>query len=435
MKTDQYSPRRWRGSLVDARVDMRLHWPLRLGAHDLTTTSFKSQVSLLAVLQGLFLTNNVTLIAINGLAGYALSANKAMATLPITAYVLGSALGTIPAAQYMKVHGRRAGFTLGGIAALIGTLVAFFGLQNQSMMLLCLGTLIAGLYPAFSSSLRFAAAEVADAGDPAFKPKAISWVLAGGIMGAVVGPELSKITRTALPALFSATYLSLSVFALLSIALVQMLKMPTVNQADLGGPTRPLLTIIKEPRCWVAILGATIAYGAMNLLMVATPLAMDVCKHPYASAALVIEWHVIGMFAPGLFTGSLIMRFGTLPIMAVGCVLMLICSVIALSGVDLMNFLGALIALGIGWNFLFTGATTLLTTSYRPAEKAKVQGFNEFCIFSTMITSSASSGALLYANGWNVLHFFAIPLVAIALVVLIWLASQLGWGEGIAKAA
>ena len=401
----------------------------------MSTSSFKAQVSLLAALQGLFLTNNVTLIAINGLAGYALSANKAMATLPITAYVLGSALGTIPAAQFMKRNGRRAGFTVGAIAALIGTLVAFLGLQNQSMALLCLGTLIAGLYPAFCSSLRFAAAEVAEAGDPSFKPKAISWVLAGGIMGAVVGPELSKITRTALPALFSATYLSLSAFALLSIALVQLLKMPVVNQTLSGGAARPLLEIIKEPRCWVAILGATIAYGAMNLLMVATPLAMDVCKHPYASAALVIEWHVIGMFAPGLFTGSLISRYGVLPIMAVGCILMLICSVIALAGVDLMNFLAALFVLGIGWNFLFTGATTLLTTSYRSAEKAKVQGFNEFCIFSTMITSSASSGALLYANGWNLLHFFAIPLVTLALFVLIWLASRLGWGEGLAKAA
>ncbi len=383
-------------------------------------TVFARQVTLLALMQGLFLTNNVTLIAINGLAGFALTTNKALATLPITTYLLGSALMTIPASRFMKKHGRAAGYKLGAIAALIGSLVAYFGVQSGSLAMLCVGTLIAGAYPGFSSTLRFTAAEVADAVKPDYKSRAISWVLMGGILGGIIGPELSKLTRTALPGLFSATYLSLSVFALLSLGLAMMLRIPAMPAGQAQGEARPLLEILRQPSCWVAVLAAVIAYAVMNLLMVATPLAMDVCKHPYASAALVIEWHVIGMFAPGLFTGHLIAKFGSLKIMVVGCILMLVCTVIALAGVEIMNFLAALLILGVGWNFLFTGATTLLTQSHRPSEKAKVQGFNELCVFTTMISSSFSSGALLHANGWSMLNWISIPVVIAMLLILLY---------------
>jgi MFS family permease len=387
-------------------------------------STMKSQIGLLAFLQGLFLTNNVTLIAINGLAGYALASNKALATLPITAYVLGSALTTLPAAQLMKKYGRAPGFRLGGAAAVVGTLVAFFGLQFQSLALLCLGTLIAGAYPAFGSSLRFAAAEVAQAAEPSFKPKAISWVLLGGIMGGIVGPEMSKLSRTALPTLFAGTYLTLSAIALLSIVFTYWLKVPQMSAAAASGPVRPLRQILAQPACWIAVLSAVIAYGVMNLLMVATPLAMDVCKHPYASAALVLEWHVIGMFAPGLFTGNLIVRFGVTRIMLIGAALMFACSLIALTGVDLMQFLAALFVLGVGWNFLFTGATTLLTTTHTPSEKAKVQGFNELCIFATMMSSSLSSGVLLNANGWAMLQWLAMPIMLFSLAAIAWFTLQ-----------
>jgi MFS family permease len=387
-------------------------------------TVFARQVTLLALLQGLFLTNNVTLIAINGLAGYALTSNKALATLPITAYLLGSALMTIPASRYMKRNGRAAGYKLGAIAALVGSLIAFFAVQAGSLAFLCLGTLVAGTYPAFSSTLRFTAAEVADAVKPDYKSRAISWVLMGGILGGIIGPELSKLTRVALPGLFSATYLSLAGFALLSLALTHMLRIPAAPAGQVQGEVRPLLEILRQPNCWIAVLGAVIAYAVMNLLMVATPLAMDVCKHPYASAALVIEWHVIGMFAPGLFTGHLISKFGSLKIMIAGCVLMLICTAIALAGVDIMNFLAALLVLGVGWNFLFTGATTLLTQSHRPSEKAKVQGFNELCVFTTMISSSFSSGALLHANGWAMLNWVSIPVILFMLMVLLYKRPQ-----------
>jgi MFS family permease len=384
----------------------------------------KSQITLLAFLQGLFLTNNVTLIAINGLAGYQLATNKALATLPITFYVLGSALATLPAAKWMKLHGRASGFRVGGLAAVVGTLVAFLGLQFHSLSVLCLGTLIAGIYPAFGTSLRFAAAEVADKYNPLFKPKAISWVLMGGVLGGVVGPEMSKLSRAALPVLFAGTYLTLSAFAVLGIVLTHWLKVPQMTAAQASGPVRPLRQILAQPACWVAVLSAVVAYGIMNLLMVATPLAMDVCKHPYAAAALVLEWHVIGMFAPGLFTGNLIVRFGVTRIMFIGAALMLLCSVIALSGVDIMQFLIALFVLGVGWNFLFTGATTLLTTTHTPSEKAKVQGFNELCVFVTMMASSLSSGILLTQNGWAVLQWLAIPVMAVSLITIGWFMLQ-----------
>jgi MFS family permease len=384
------------------------------------TTKIKSQISLLAFLQGLFLTNQVTLIAVNGLAGYALASNKVLATLPITTYVLGSALATVPAAQMMKRYGRAAGFRWGGAAAVVGTLIAFAAMQFQSLALLCLGTLVAGIYPAFGTSLRFAAAEVAEASDPSFKPKAISWVLMGGIMGGILGPELSKFSRTALPTLFAGTYLTLSVIAILGVVLTAWLRVPAISAAAARGPVRPLTQILAQPACMVAVICAAVAYGVMNLLMVATPLAMDICKHPYASAALVLEWHVIGMFAPGLFTGNLIVRFGTARIMIAGALLMFFCSIIALTGVDLMQFLIALFVLGVGWNFLFTGATTLLTTTHTPSERAKVQGFNELVIFVTQMTSSLSSGVLVNTQGWSTLQWLAMPVVAACLGMIVW---------------
>lgn len=383
-------------------------------------SQFRPQLTILAILQGLFLTNNVTLIAINGLAGFALSSNKALATMPITFYLLGSALTTIPASKFMKRHGRASGYKLGAIAALLGCLLAFWGMQQQSLAILCVGTLIAGIYPGFSSTLRFAAGELADGTRPDMKARAISWVLLGGIAGGIIGPELSKITRTALPGLFSATYLSLAAFAVLSLLLSFALKIPATPSAQLNGPVRPLIEILRQPQCWVAVVGAVIAYAVMNLLMVATPLAMDVCKLPYSDAAFVLEWHVIGMFLPGLYTGHLITRFGANRIMLIGCILMLLCCVIALTGVNLMNFLIALFVLGVGWNFLYTGATTMLTQSHTPSERARVQGFNELCVFTAMISSSFSSGALLHASGWSLLNYLAAPIVAAMLLILIW---------------
>ena len=396
--------------------------------------SLKSQVGLLAAMQALVLTNNVTLVAITGLAGFQLADNKLMATLPVTGYVLGGAIWAMPAAAFMKRFGRRAGYTVGSVAGMAGALAAWWAMTQASLVMLCMATFVTGLYSAFAASLRFAAADVADTYKPGFKARAISLVLTGGIVGGVLGPEISKWSRTWLPTQFAGSYLTLVGFALLSMALAQLLRLPTPAQAAhaaaSGEPARPLREILRQPLCWAAILISALGYGIMNLLMVATPLAMEVCRHPYALAALVLEWHVIGMFLPGLFTGGLITRFGVLPIVVTGCLLMLACVAIALTGVDLMQFLLALTLLGVGWNFMYTGATTMLTSAYRPSEKNKVQGFMDLCVFTTMVTTSASSGAMLMVNGWSVLNLLSLPIVLVALGSALWLSTRTGWGLG-----
>jgi len=396
----------------------------------MSLTALRPQLALLALMQALMLTNNVTLVVITGLAGFQIAENKALATLAVTGYLLGGAVWSMPAAALMNRIGRRAGYTIGSLVAMAGSALAWHAMTLGSLALLCAATFVCGLYSAFGASLRFAAADVADAYRPGFRARAISLVLTGGIAGGIVGPEVAKWSRDWLPTQYAGSFLTLVGFAFASLLLAQLLRLPAPVHAVAAGEARPLGRILRQPACWAAIACAALAYGIMNLLMVATPLAMQVCSHPFASAALVIEWHVVGMFAPGLVTGSLITRVGILPVMLAGCVLMLACVGIALSGVELMQFLSALFLLGVGWNFMYTGATALVTTSYRPAEKSRVQGLMDFCVFTTMISSSASSGALLNANGWAVLNAMSLPFVAVALGLVLWLASRTGWGLG-----
>lgn len=395
--------------------------------------SLRFQVGLLAVMQALLLINNVTLIAVNGLAGFALAEQKWLATFPITAFVCGGAIFAMPAAAYMRRFGRRSGYTLGSVCAMAGGLIAWYAMQTGSLALLSLASFVAGAYNAFGVSLRFAAADVADAYRPSFKAKAMSLVLAGGIMGGIVGPETAKWSRTLLPAEFSGTYLTLIGFAVFSMLLAQFIRLPTRITKAQEGPVRPLREILAHPVCWVAIVCCAVGYGIMNLLMVATPLAMEAHEHVFASAAFVIEWHVIGMYLPGLITGTLISRFGVLPIVLIGAILTMICVFVALSGISVMHFAAALFILGIGWNFMYTGGSTLLTQAYRPQEKNRVQGFMDVCVFTTMITTSASSGALLYANGWQVLNIASLPFIGLAILAILWLATSKGWHFGVAS--
>lgn len=394
--------------------------------------SLRFQVGLIALLQALLLTNNVTLIAINGLAGATLSPDPTYATLPVTGYVLGAALSSMAAARVMRTRGRRFGYTLGALFAIAGSLLAWWAVSERSMTMLVVATFVTGVYNAFGASYRFAAADAADAWKPSFRARAISLVLAAGIAGGIVGPELSKLTREALPTLFAGSYLALVVFAVVSLLLSQLLRLPQskAQVAAAQGPARSLGTVLAQPAAWVAVLVAALSYGVMNLIMVSTPLAMQVCSHSYAAAAGVLQWHVIGMFAPGLVTGSIIGRIGILPVIAIGCVLMLVCTVIALSGVGLWEFTIALFALGVGWNFMYTGATALLTTCYRPSEKNRVQGFNDACVFATMVTSSFSSGALLHIEGWYTINALSVPFVLAALGATLWAARATGWRVG-----
>ena len=381
--------------------------------------SVKRNIGLLAACQGLLMTNGISLIAMNGLVGFALAADKRLATLPVTTYVIGAALSTLPASFFMKHHGRRAGFMLGSSFGIAAALICALAVSISGFWLLCLGTLTAGIYNAFGQQYRFAAA---DAAPPDWKSKAISLTLAGGILGGVLGPETGKLTRDLLAPPFVASYGVLALFALTSLLLASRLDIPPLPAAVQRLRGRPLREIAAQPAFIAAVLAAACGFGAMNLLMTATPLAMDICRLPFADTAFVLEWHVLGMFVPSFFTGGLIKRFGVIPILLAGSVLMCICVTIALSGITLMHFWWALLLLGIGWNFLYIGGTTLLIETYRPEEKAKTQGTNEFIVFAVQAVSSLSSGVLVTHQGWNILNFVALPMVLLTTLATLWLA-------------
>jgi MFS family permease len=379
-------------------------------------------VLLLVACQALLFTNSVSMIAVNGLAGLVLAPNAAMATVPVTAYVIGSAIASAPIARMMKHYGRRIGFSVGTLFGMLGVVVAAVGVSHKMFYVLCIGTMLVGVYNACGQLYRFAAAEVAP---PRWKERAISWVLAGGVIGGVAGPNLVKYSIDWLPVTFAGTYASLVGFAVLSLIVIQFVHFPPQTLAEKEGGGRPLREIMRQPVFIVAAMSAVIAYGVMNLLMTATPIAMTkISHHPFSDAALVLEWHVIGMFAPSFFTGHLIKRFGVLSIMLTGAVLMFACVGVALAGVDVMHFLMALFTLGVGWNFLFVGATTLLTETYRPEEKNKVQGANDFLIFVTMAISSFTSGALVATHGWELLNYGSLPFLLLVAVAIFWLAAK-----------
>jgi predicted MFS family arabinose efflux permease len=292
---------------------------------------------------------------------------------------------------------------------------------TQHFWLLVGATVVAGYYNANAALYRFAGPELVA---PAFKERAISLVLAGGILGAFAGPNLASATRSLLPVPFAAAYLSLVGVALLSLGVLSLIRFPE-HRAPLPGARsgRPLGEIVRQPVFIVAVAAGALGYGVMNLLMAATPIAMARCGLPFSDAALVLEWHVLGMFVPGFFSGHLIKRFGALPIMGVGVLLNLVCIAVALSGVELMQFLVALFTLGVGWNFLFVGGSTLLTEAYRPEEKIKAQGAMDFCVFTTMAVTSFASGALVTTRGWDWLNVGSLPAVALIAAALLWLAA------------
>lgn len=378
----------------------------------------RKNVALLSACQALLFTNSVTLIAINGLAGYALAADKGLATLPVTAQVIGSALATIPASLIMQRIGRRAGFQIGSGFGVVGGAISTLAIAVSSFWLLCFGTLILGMYGAFGLYYRFAAA---DSATGEFKAKAISLVLAGGLVGGLVGPALSKWTRDLAQPEFLASYASLMVFSLITMAVLSRLQIPRANEDEATVPPRALGSIVAQPIFIAAVTLSAIGYGVMSLLMTATPLAMGFHGHPYSSAATVISWHVIAMFAPSLVTGSLIKRFGLLSVMLAGVALMFVCVAIALAGTTVTHFWVALAMLGLGWNFMYVGGTTLLTEAYRPSEKAKTQGMHDLLVFGVTIVSSFSSGLLLKSNGWQMLNYVAIPFLTVAGLTCLWM--------------
>ena len=376
---------------------------------------------LLALCQGLFLTNNVTFIAINGLVGLSLAPSAWMATLPVTGYVAGGALCAGLVARHQRNWGRKRAFQAGLCVAMLSSALCAYAASTHNFWLLVTATVVAGYYNANAGLYRFAATELVT---PVFKERAISWVLAGGIIGAVAGPNLASATRDVLPVPFAGAYAALIGVALLALLMLSFIRFPALPVPSAAHPGRPLAEIARQPVFIVAVAACALAYGVMNLLMAATPIAMAQCSHPFSSAALVLEWHVLGMFVPSFFTGSLIRRFGCLPVMGVGVALIAVCIAVALSGVDLMQFLIALAMLGVGWNFLYIGGTTLFTESYRPEEKTTAQAAMDTAVFTVMALSSVASGALITTQGWTWLNLGSVVPVLAAAVALLWLARH-----------
>ena len=373
---------------------------------------------LLAICQGLFLTNNVVFIAINGLVGLSLAPLGWMATLPVMGYVVGGAFSTQIVARTQARWGRKRSFQLGLVMAFVSALLCAWAAVHRDFWLLCASTMVAGYYNANASLYRFAAAELAA---PDVREKAVSLVMAGGLLGAVIGPYLASHTRDVLPAPFAGAYLALAVVALVSFALLAFIEFAPPAPRNVTVTGRPLAEIMRQPVFIVSAAAGALGFGVMNLLMAATPIAMQQCALPFTDAAFVLQWHAIGMFAPGFFTGHLIKRFGPLPVMFTGVALNLGCIVVALSGVALEQFAIALFLLGVGWNFLFTGSTTLSLSAYGPDEKDRAQGALNFFVFATLAVSSLASGVLVTTQGWTLLNYGSLLPVTLTAGGLLWL--------------
>ena len=375
---------------------------------------------LLALCQGLFLTNNVTFIAINGLVGLSMAPFGWMATLPVMGYVVGAALSTPLVARTQSRFGRRVSFQIGLAVAVASAGVAAWAVFSHQFWLLVAATVVAGYYSANGQLYRFAAAELAL---PSQREKAVSLVMAGGLIGAIAGPNLAARSRSLLEIPFVGAYIALAAVALLAMVLMAFIRFPAhaVSQGR-SAQGRPLWVIMRQPVFIVACAGSALGFGVMNLLMASTPLAMQQCGLGFDDAAWVLEWHVIGMFAPGFFTGHLIKRFGTLPIMGVGVLLNLACIAVALSGVELHQFVVALFLLGVGWNFLFTGSTTLSLGAYRPEEKDRAQAALNFWVFAVTALTSFASGALITTQGWTALNWGSLAPVGLTALALVWFA-------------
>lgn len=372
----------------------------------------------LAGSQALMQTSSVLLMTVGGLAGASLAPTKVMATLPIATIALGTALATIPAALIMGRFGRKPGFMLGAFLGLCGGLLAGLSMLIGNFALLCVGTALVGAYQGFGQFYRFAAAEAAS---DEFRSRAISLVMTGGIIAALAGPHLGASTRNLLSGAYAGSFFGVALLSLAAILALAMTKLPgPLAATGEEEPARPFGVIARQPRFIAAVVGAAVGYAVMVTVMTATPLSMVEHHHEVGTAATVIQWHALGMFVPSFFTGWLIMKFGVTRLMLLGVGILLTHVLIAISGIAFLHYVSALVLLGLGWNLLYIGGSTLLTETYRPSERAKVQAFNDFMIVGVVAAGSFSAGALNEAFGWRGLNLVAVPfLAAAALVILV----------------
>jgi predicted MFS family arabinose efflux permease len=372
----------------------------------------------LAVAQALAGGNNTVITATTGIIGSMLAPDPALVTLPISVMVLGMWIGTIPVGMLAKAFGRRFALQTGSAFGVLSGLVSYMAVMRGSFLILLLGTFCGGLYAAAHQSYRFAAADTAS---ERFRPKAVSWVFAGGVFAAIIGSQLVIFTKDIIPThLFAATFLGQSACALLAAGVLLLLRIPRPRVSHSFTDGRPLVEIVRQPRFLVAVTCGVASYAMMNMVMTSAPLAMIMCNHSVNEAALGIQWHVLGMYAPSFITGSLIVRFGVRRMMAIGLTMIATAAAIDLLGITLWNFWIGLAVLGVGWNFAFISATTLVTECHDPHERNKVQAFNDFLVFGSMAVGSFSSGVLLSSYGWAGLNAVVFPVILVAAVLLTW---------------
>ena len=381
------------------------------------------QVIILALCQALLTSGNILLISVTPLIGKSLAPSHQWITFPIAMQFIGLMAATIPASLIMHRFGRRRGFIMGNVCGITGALLAIFSVANKMFGLFCLSTTLIGVGIGFSTLYRFAAIEVCR---PEHKSQAISLIMAGGVLAAVLGPNLSIYSQEFLPSFgYSAAFIGLLILYIIALLLLMQVKIPPLTLTQRAAEQRSLFTIVRQPSFITAAVTGIVSYTVMNLLMTSTPLAMHRHGFNFIDSTVVIEWHVLGMFVPSFVTGHLINRFGFPTMISVGCFLMFICIGINIHGASHSHFMIALILLGIGWNFMFITATRLVSETYRLAEKGKTQACNEFLIFSMVTLSALASGWLESAIGWQQLNLLALPFLVMTMVVIMTLRTFL----------
>lgn len=374
-------------------------------------------VLLLSLCMALSMSGNSIMIVTTGIAGYSIAEAKWLATLPIALQHLANMATSFPASFLMRRVGRQRGFMVGCGLGVMGALLCAKAMMDGSFPLLCLGSVLVGMSMSHAQYYRFAAPELAP---PSFRAKAISLVMAGGVLAAIIGPNLASQTLDLLaPVLYAGTYLSMTGLYVVSILVLLFVPMPPPSREEIGGPQRPLAAIMRQPMFIAAAGAGMISYGVMALLMTATPLIMGDCDFPFSDTTFIIQWHILGMYVPSFFTGWLIARFGVFNVMLAGIVAFLASVAINLSGLTLGHFWAGLVLLGIGWNFLFIGGTTLLTGVYTPAERAKVQAVNDFLVFGTVAAAALSAGTFHALFGWATLNYLSLPMIGLALAMVL----------------
>ena len=395
---------------MDATTDMRHLQP--------DDRLAKRNALVLAIAQALAGGNNTVILATGGILGSMLAPSKALATLPISVYVLGLWLGSLPFGWLARRYGRRMAFQIGTVSGVLTGLVCYVAVMQSSFLILNIGTLFSGFYASAHLAYRFAAADTAS---EAFKPKAISWVLIGGVFAGIIGSQTVVFTEKLWePYLFAATFLAQSGLALISMVVLTFVQIPRPPRQQPEGEGRPIIEIARQPRFLIAVVCGVASYSMMNMVMTSAPLAMVLCNHSIKDAALGLQWHVLGMFLPSFFTGNLIARFGVERVVAFGFALLMTSAAVSMSGITIAHFWTGLVLLGLGWNFSFIGATTMVTACHRPNERNRVQSFNDFLVFGAMAIGSFSSGTLLEVYGWATVNEVVFPVVLTAAALLLW---------------